>query len=124
MSPRSAELLAGAREALRGARAALDADAPARAASAAYYAMLYAARAALSEEDANAKTHRGTWHLFHERFVAGGQFEHRLYAEAQRAQDVRELGDYSAQPPSGAEAGGLIAVAERFVDAVASMLGE
>lgn len=74
MSPRSAELLAAAREALRGAQGALDADAPARAASAAYYAMLYAARAALSEQDANAKTHRGTWQLFKESFVSGGQF--------------------------------------------------
>jgi uncharacterized protein (UPF0332 family) len=33
--------------------------------SAAYYAMLYAARAALSERDEYARTHRGAWHLFH-----------------------------------------------------------
>lgn len=124
MSPRSAESAGGAREALRGAQAALDADAPARAASAAYYAMFYAARAALSEEDANAKTHRGTWHLFHERFVTGGAFDRELFADAQRAQDIRELGDYSAQPPSGEQAAGLIEVAQRFVSAIASMVGE
>jgi integrase len=35
---------------------------------------LFAARAALSERDQDAKTHRGTWSLFHQEFVAGGTF--------------------------------------------------
>jgi uncharacterized protein (UPF0332 family) len=107
---------------LRGARAALDASAPARAASAAYYAMLYAARAALSEEDANAKTHRGTWHLFHERHVASQRFDRDLFADAQRAQEVRELGDYSAKQPSPERASEVVELGERFVAAVERLL--
>jgi uncharacterized protein (UPF0332 family) len=85
--------------------------------------MLYAARAALSEADQSTRTHRGTWHLFHERHVSGGGFDRSLFAEAQRAQEVRELGDYSAKLPSADSARELIALAERFVKAVEHMLG-
>jgi uncharacterized protein (UPF0332 family) len=46
--------------------------------SAAYYAMLYAARAALSEQDRYAKTHSGTWTLFRETFVRDGRFDPAL----------------------------------------------
>ena len=115
--------MAGAREALVGARGALAAGGPARAASAAYYAMLYAARAALSEEDLNAKTHRGTWHLFYERFVATARFDESLYLLAQDAQELREQGDYAAQPASEAQAHATCEQAERFVDEVARILG-
>jgi uncharacterized protein (UPF0332 family) len=59
VSARSAEFLDEARKRLRTARAALGVDDPAGAVSAAYYAMLYAVRAALSEEDRYAKTHAG-----------------------------------------------------------------
>lgn len=48
--------MAAARERLTLARTALDAGLHGGTASAAYYAMLSAARAALSEEDLNAKT--------------------------------------------------------------------
>ncbi|MGH2963249.1 MAG: HEPN domain-containing protein [Solirubrobacterales bacterium] len=79
MSPRSAEFLAEARKRLRTARAALGVRDPAGAVSAAYYAMLYAVRAALSEEDRYAKTHAGTWGEFrairrrHPRAARGGE---------------------------------------------------
>jgi uncharacterized protein (UPF0332 family) len=46
------------------ARALVDAGHAATAVSTAYYAMLYAARAALSERDVNARTHAGTWQCF------------------------------------------------------------
>jgi uncharacterized protein (UPF0332 family) len=49
-----------ARERLALARTALDAGFHGGAASAAYDAMLSAARAALCEKDVNAKTHSGT----------------------------------------------------------------
>ena len=51
MSPRSEEFMAVARERAALAATALGAGSPGGAVSAAYYAMLYAARAALSEED-------------------------------------------------------------------------
>jgi hypothetical protein len=50
--------------------------------STAYYAMLYAARAALSERDEYARTHGGTWHLFHERYVTTGAFDQDLHSLA------------------------------------------
>lgn len=86
--------------------------------------MLYAARAALSEQDENARTHRGTWHLFHERFVAQEKFDQSLFTEAQRAQEVRELGDYSAKPPAPERAREIVELAERFVAAVEGLLAE
>ena len=122
MSPRSEEFIAAARERLANASDDLEQGHLAGAASAAYYAMLYAARAALSERDQYAKTHSGVWALFGQEFVAAGQFERDLAAKARAAQEVRELGDYEATPPSRAEAEELIATAARFIAAVEQML--
>jgi predicted nucleotidyltransferase len=57
MSPRSAEFLEAARRPLGAATGAVDND-PSTAVSAAYYSMLCATRAALSERDVHAKTPR------------------------------------------------------------------
>jgi uncharacterized protein (UPF0332 family) len=116
--------MAGAQERLRAARASLDAGFPSSAVSAAYYAMLYAARAALSEEERNAKTHRGVWSLFSQVFVASGRFEHELFSLAQRAQLLREAADYEVGPVSAERAESVLADAGRFVAAVAAMLPE
>ncbi len=90
--------------------------------SAAYYAMLYAARAALSEDDEYARTHRGTWHLFRERYVVTEAFDQHLHALAQRAQDTREKGDYEAVTPDRGEAEVIVAGAADFIAAVEEML--
>jgi uncharacterized protein (UPF0332 family) len=90
--------------------------------SAAYYAMLYAARAALSERDEYARTHRGTWHLFHERYVVTGAFDQHLHTLAQRAQDAREKGDYEAVTPDRGEAEAIVAGAADFIAAAKRML--
>jgi uncharacterized protein (UPF0332 family) len=90
--------------------------------SAAYYAMLYAARAALSEDDEYARTHRGTWHLFHERYVVADAFDQHLHALAQRAQDAREKGDYEAVTPERSEAEAIVAGAGDFIAAVQRMV--
>ena len=124
MSPRSKEFMDSARERLAGARVALASDLPDLAAGAAYYAMLYAARAALSERDVYAKTHSGVWTSFEEQFVIGGAFDPELVAEARRAQQIRELGDYEARPPSEEDARLVVEHAGRFVTAVDEMLGE
>lgn len=84
--------------------------------------MLYAARAALSEENQNAKTHRGTWGLFHAAFVSSGRFERELHEHAQRARQLRDEADYEAGGASADEARVIIAAAERFVRAVAALL--
>jgi uncharacterized protein (UPF0332 family) len=90
--------------------------------SAAYYAMLYAARAALSESDEYARTHGGTWHLFHERYVTTGAFDEHLHALAHGAQHTREAGDDEAVTPDRGEAERLVAGAAEYVAAVEAML--
>lgn len=110
--------MASANERLAGARDAAAAGHAALAVSSAYYAVLYAARAALSEEDRYAKTHRGVWALFGEVFVKVGRFDSELAASARQLQDVREGADYEAREPSGEEADAVIADAARFLEAV------
>lgn len=122
MSPRSREYMAEARERLRACRVLLAEEIWNPAVSDAYYAVLYAARAALSEEDVHAKTHGGTWGLFHRSFVATGRFDGDLYAAARAAQDAREGVDYGAASVERQEAERIAAVAERFVNAVERML--
>jgi uncharacterized protein (UPF0332 family) len=90
--------------------------------SAAYYAMLYAARAALSERDEYARTHGGTWHLFHERYVTTGAFDQHLHAMAQGAQRTREEGDYEAITPDRGEAEKIVAGTADYIAAVEHML--
>lgn len=90
--------------------------------SAAYYAMLYAARAALSERDEYARRHGGTWHLFHQRFVATGAFDQHLHSLAQQAQLAREQGDYEAITPPEDEAKSYVDGAADFIAAIDQML--
>lgn len=122
MSPRSDEFMVQARDRAEIAKQLLSSEHPEGAVSAGYYAMLYAARAALSENDEHARTHRGTWHLFHERYVATGAFDEQLHALAQRAQKAREGGDYEAITPDPREAETIVSGAGDFVAAVEQML--
>jgi uncharacterized protein (UPF0332 family) len=114
--------MASARDRLALAHTALGAGFPAGATSAAYYAMLYAARAALSEDERNAKTHSGTWSLFRETFVVPERFDESLFSEAHGAQQQREAADYDALQVPRDEAARIVAIAERFVVAVDDML--
>ena len=91
--------------------------------SAAYYAMLYAARAALSEHDEYARRHGGTWGLFHQRFVATGAFDQDLHSLAQQAQEAREGADYEAKTPPAEEAERYVEGAADFIAATEHMLG-
>ena len=84
--------------------------------------MLYAARAALSEQERYAKTHTGVWHLFRETFVLTGEFDERLAADAQRARARREALDYEATALPRHTVEATVAQAERFVDAVDALL--
>ncbi|MGE5280898.1 MAG: HEPN domain-containing protein [Chloroflexota bacterium] len=122
MSPRSEELIDSARARLTGARHALAAGDLDLAVSAAYYSMLYAARAALSEHDENARRHGGTWNLFFQRFVTTGAFDQSLHTLAQQAQKAREGADYEAKTPPADEAKGYVEGAAEFIAAVERML--
>ncbi len=122
MSPRSEEFFDSARERLLGAKNSLRAGDSELAISAAYYAMLYAARAALSEDDTAARTHRGTWKLFRERYVVTDAFDDDLYRLAQHAQTAREQGDYEAVKKGEDEARRYVDGAAAFLAAVEKML--
>jgi len=111
-----------ARERLADAQAIRGTAHPAVVVSAAYYAMLYAARAALSERGEYAKTHGGTWTLFSQVFVAPGEFDQALSAMARRAKDAREQGDYEAAPPSSEEAADFVEGAVEFVAEIDRLL--
>jgi uncharacterized protein (UPF0332 family) len=111
-----------ARDRAESARLAFAAGHLEVAVSTAYYAMLYAARAALSERDEYARTHGGTWHLFHERYVTTGAFDQQLHAMAHRAQRAREGGDYEAITPSRADAEELVNGATEYIAAIEHML--
>jgi len=122
VSPRSDEFLSAARRRLAAAEVATEED-PSTALSAAYYAMLYGARAALSEQETSAKTHRGTWHEFREAFVENGKIDADLTAEAQKLQPEREQADYDAWFAPAEEAHRAIELAHRFLAAIDSLLG-
>jgi len=120
MSPRSTEFLEVARRRLGAAKAVLDED-PSTALSAAYYAMLYGVRAALSERDINVRTHRGAWHEFRRALVEPGDFDDRLAAAA-HVQPQREQADYDAWVAPTDEARRVIELAEAFVSAIKASL--
>jgi uncharacterized protein (UPF0332 family) len=63
---------------------------------AAYYAMLYGARAALSERRLHAKTHRGSWNLLRQTLVADGLLAAEAVADAERLAELREEADCDA----------------------------
>jgi uncharacterized protein (UPF0332 family) len=111
-----------ARERLADAQKIVDTVHPAILVSAAYYAMLNAARAALSERGEHAKTHSGTWTLFSKLFVTTGEFDPELSTLARQAKEAREKGDYEAAPPSAREAVDFVATAADFIAAVEKML--
>lgn len=121
MSPRSNEFLQAARRRLAAAEVVVEED-PSTALSAAYYAMLYAARAALSERDTSAKTHKGTWHEFREAFVESGEMDATLAAEVQKIQPEREQADYDAWFAPAGEARRTIDLAHSFMAAVEALL--
>jgi uncharacterized protein (UPF0332 family) len=122
VSPRSQEFIEQARDRAAVAKELLKGNHLEAAVSAAYYSMLYAARAALSERDEHARTHRGTWSLFRTSYVVTDAFEAELFTLAQHAQAAREGGDYEAVRPSPEETERYVAGAADFIAAVERML--
>jgi uncharacterized protein (UPF0332 family) len=123
VSPRSGEFLQAARRRLAAAEAVVGEDLS-TALSAAYYAMLYCARAALSERGIQARTHRGTWHELRSAFVASGEIDGDLVADVQKLQPEREQADYDAWPAPAEEARRAITLAHELLDAIQELLGE
>lgn len=121
MSPRSDELLQAAKRRLAAASVVVEED-PSTALSAAYYAMLYAAKAALSEHDISAKTHRGIWHELRRALVDTGELDADLAASVQKIQPEREQADYDAWLAPDEDARNAIDLAQRFLVAIEAAL--
>jgi uncharacterized protein (UPF0332 family) len=120
VSPRSSEFQDAARRRLAAAKVAMAED-PSTALSAAYYAMLYGARAALSERGISAKTHQGTWHEFRRTFVETGEIDAAVAAEVQKIQPEREQADYDAWVTPAEEARRAIELADGFLAAIEAL---
>lgn len=112
-----------ARRRLAAATSAINDD-PSTALSAAYYAILYAIRAALSERNIYAKTHTGAWHEFRRTFVTTGEFDDSLAATAHAVQPARERADYEAWAAPVEEAQRVIDLARTFLAAIDEMLAD
>lgn len=108
----------GARRWIASARATLAAGFPESATGDAYYAALYAARAALSEEGRHAKTHGGTWDLLYRLFVATGRLDQALYSEARRIERLRLDAHYEALEVPSHDAERSLRAAEQLLAAI------
>lgn len=122
MTPRSQEFYDRGRERLEGARKNLAQGEHAIAVGAAYYAMLYGARAVLSERNRHAKTHRGTWNLLRQTLVAEGMLPAEIVAQAERMAELREGADYDALMVEREQAERAIESAEGFLSLVDELL--
>lgn len=122
MSPRSQEFYDRARERLEAARKNLNLGEYAVTVGVSYYAMLYGARAALSERDLYAKTHRGTWHLLRQALRSEEAFPLELINEAEELGELREAADYDALVVEERQAAHAVDSAERFLSALDELL--
>ncbi len=91
-------LLSKARSKLRVAEKLLELGEYEDAASRAYYAMLYAARAALALEGISPRTHEGVLREFGRAFVKTRKLPRELGAALSNAKSLRETANYSAEP--------------------------
>ncbi len=94
------------------------------AASRAYYAMFYAASAALLTKGLTYSRHSGVVSGFGRHFSSAGLLPRQLHLDFDRAQKLRLLGDYSTEPFEQSTAEEVLRNARRFVDAVRGYLEE
>ena len=95
--------------------------------SRAYYAMHDAAHAALlatgfETPDAIIKTHHSLIAEFGKRLVLGGQIDAAHGRAFNKAQEIRLVSDYSAEPPPFDDAQGAVEKAEAFVASIRGLV--
>lgn len=94
-----------------------------RAISDSYYAMLYAARAALNEGGKAPKSHQGVQHQLRETYVEDGRLDARYHSMLSQAEGDRLDADYELSPSfTEADAKEWIEKAEDFVDTIEALL--
>ena len=94
MNPQQQRLLEVARRAFESAERSISADDAATAANRAYYAMLYAAQAALVDEEVDVRSHRAVHAAFGIRFAKTARLDPRFHSWLLDAFDLRLLADY------------------------------
>ena len=86
--------------------------------SRAFYAMLFATRAALRTRELDPSTHKGVFTLFNEHFIQSNELPRHLSNTLRRTMDVRQLADY-AEDEAGfgeEEATSILEDAQHFVE--------
>jgi uncharacterized protein (UPF0332 family) len=124
VSPQQRRLLEMAGRAIESAQRSIVADDAATAANRAYYAMLYAAQAALAGENVDVRSHGAVHAAFGARFAKTARLEPRLHRWLLDAFDLRLLADYDPMWTLEAvsiqetvdQAGRMIATIERFLE--------
>ena len=123
--PAAAAYMAKARRALKAARLLNGEDESEGTCNRAYYAMFYAAHAALLTADAGVpeyKTHRGLVAAFGKRIVVAGLMDADFGRSLNEVQKIRELADYLGDPPPYEAASQALRLAEDFVVVVEGLL--
>jgi uncharacterized protein (UPF0332 family) len=72
--------------------------------------------------DAIIKTHHSLIAEFGKKLVVGGQIDAAFGRAFNKVQDMRQLADYSAEPPPLSEAQWAVEQAENFVDAMRDLM--
>jgi uncharacterized protein (UPF0332 family)/predicted nucleotidyltransferase len=123
MKQSTEDALDRARDTLDTARLLRDNEKVSAAVSSAYYAMLYAARAALNEADRAPKSHRGVQHQLREAHVEDGPLDARYHSLLSAAEEKRLEADYEMSPAFTADdAERWIARAQEFLGAIEGLL--
>lgn len=123
MKEATEDALDRARKNLDGARRDFEAGDYNRSTSGSYYAMLYAARAALNEAEEAPKSHSGVQHQLRETYVKDGPLDAYYHSLLSQAEDKRLQADYELTPSFTAEdAEQWIERAEDFVDTIEALL--
>lgn len=114
-SPEVNELFAKSKERLAAARLLFNSSLFDDAVSRAYYAALYAAKAALVGEGLVAKSHDGAILLFGSRFIKTGRLPRILATDLAKLRRLREKAEYStAFKTTETDAAWTLEAAERF----------
>lgn len=119
MDDKTRQLLDKSQQYLRSAAVLLEVGDYDSCVSRAYFAMFYAAQAALSTTGMPVKSRRSVRSAFVERFVDGGRFPQRAADVLHRAYDLQETADYAQRPVvEEGDAEQALSEAEAFIGSI------
>ncbi len=117
------DCLKRAEKSLKAARLLFEKEIYPDAASRAYYAMHYAAKAVLLTEDISPKTHKGLVAKFSERIIRMGKLSAKQLKELSMGLNLRIRSDYEIDfEPSKGDISKILADAEDFIDSVKKLI--